>query len=55
MDSEAVVPDQYLPVCAMDGAQCDIDIDECISSPCTNGSPCSDSLTDPAVSAGHYK
>jgi hypothetical protein len=54
MGTEAIVPDEYLPVCSMDGAPCDIDIDECISSPCTNGSPCSDSLTDAGVPSGHY-
>eukprot|EP01047_Picozoa_sp_COSAG01_P010963 COSAG01_NODE_475_length_16519_cov_168.890621_2_plen_1708_part_00 len=33
---------------------CDIDVDECISSPCLNGASCTDSITDAAIVGAHY-
>ena len=33
---------------------CDVDVDECISSPCQNGAVCSDSRSDPAVPANQF-
>ena len=36
-------------------ANCDIDVDECASSPCDNGATCSDSTVEPAVSFHAYQ
>ena len=34
---------------------CDVDVDECASSPCTNGAACSDSTVSSSVSIGAYQ
>ena len=37
------------------GGNCDIDVDECASSPCQNGATCTDSTTEPTVSLHAYQ
>ena len=37
------------------GGNCDVDVDECASSPCTNGAACSDSTVDADVSIHTYR
>ena len=40
-------PWQYAKLCETgEGRRCDVDIDECVSSPCNNSAACSDSSTD---------
>ena len=47
--------DAGLGLCSIDLAgNCDIDLDECISTPCENGGACTDSSSDPAVPADGY-
>ena len=36
------------------GGDCGVDVDECSSSPCSNGGSCTDSTADPTVPAGVY-
>ena len=45
----------YTNLCAVQfGGRCDIDVDECSSSPCSHMAVCSDSTSDPSVGAGFY-
>lgn len=42
--------DAYAPSCTVElGGFCDIDVDECVSTPCTNGAMCEDSSTTQLV------
>ena len=45
----------YNDDCVVPEGVCDLDIDECASSPCQNGGVCSDSTTDPSVSIDAYR
>lgn len=47
---------QFAAICAVhEGGNCDIDLDECISSPCMNGATCTDSIVEAAVPIDAYK
>jgi Notch-like protein len=37
------------------GGNCDLDVDECVSAPCTNEAACKESSSEPTVSAGAYR
>jgi hypothetical protein len=45
----------YSQLCSMlTGGNCDIDVDECMSSPCQNGGTCTESIVDSFVPADSY-
>jgi Notch-like protein len=48
---------QYTAACLVaTGGNCDVDVDECLSSPCQNGASCTDSSDDPTgIPAWNYK
>ena len=47
--------DLYTEFCDLQNAQCDVDVNECDSTPCQNGAVCSESSTDSTVSFHTYK
>jgi len=46
---------QYQAQCSNPTGNCNVDVNECLSSPCVNGAVCSDSTTSATVSANAYK
>ena len=40
---------------ATQSGNCDVDVDECLSNPCNNSAPCSDSTDDAAISVHAYR
>jgi hypothetical protein len=47
---------EYAGVCAVqEDGNCDLDIDECVSSPCVNGATCTDSTVDSSIPFDSYK
>eukprot|EP01049_Picozoa_sp_SAG25_P000368 SAG25_NODE_12_length_28061_cov_181.931795_16_plen_5330_part_01 len=47
-------PAQYRSVCDIEMGTCDVDIDECVSSPCKNSAVCSDSTSQGGVPSDNY-
>ena len=45
----------YSTLCRLDDANCDVDVDECASSPCQHGSTCSESFVNQNVSVHTYR
>merc|ERR1712054_712398 len=46
---------QYQAQCSNPTGNCNVDVNECLSSPCANGAVCSDSTASATVSANAYK
>lgn len=46
---------EYTDQCNLQNARCDVDVNECDSSPCQNGAVCRDSTTDPTISVHAYR
>ncbi len=47
---------QYEEPCSvLEGGNCDIDVNECVSSPCKNSAQCSDSTSDGSVPPNSYR
>jgi hypothetical protein len=46
--------DQYAAACHVKGGNCDIDINECVSSPCVGQAKCSESTTNSTISIDAY-
>eukprot|EP00329_Picozoa_sp_Boothbay-MS584-11_P001434 20021_1 len=48
------IPEVYTECTVLEGGNCDLDINECLSSPCLNGAICMDSSTDPSIAIDSY-